>query len=413
MAERQLSKPEIASQRRTIKLPPAIGDWTTYRSPKVLVKKVKSGLYGFDRLSKEELNEVLLIHYRFVQDLLRRFKIDLNLGVEFLSCQIEQTTYLNFLRALSGPLAQSKLTLPNLHENIQLLFDLGLANSIINHALGGSDLEPLNRALTEAESSAFMIAVAEYLPYLSAAYNNIFPAPGFAFVGSPDITLDSSINPNSTFVFFSAEAALNGAPGRLLFGYPGSSLKILLKDYEAKSRSKPVNFGRLSAGSLNKIVTSLSATLGRTSLRTSELNQLEEGDVVSLDTSINSAVNLLIGGRLNLKVQPGIMAGKKRAVRLIGFNNDEDVAVLPPAILAEIDAKPALAEEEKPAAPAEAAVGPEALLPALAPLPEMEYTEETAEETKEQETTEEQTEDDELTDEDFSDIFLEEEEKGG
>ena len=405
MAERQLSKPEIASQRRTIKLPPAIGDWTTYRPPKVLVKKVKSGLYGFDRLSKEGLNEALIIHYRFVQDLLRRFKIDLGLGVEFLSCQIEQTTYLNFLRTLTGPLAQSRLTLPNLHENIQLLFDLGLANSIVNHALGSSDLEPLNRALTEAESAAFTLAVAEYLPYLAAAYNNIFPAPGFAFVGSPDITLDSSINPNSTFVFFSAEVALNDAPGRLLFGYPGNSLKTLLKDYELKTRSKPANFGRLSAASLNKIVTSLSATLGRTYLRTSELNQLEAGDVVSLDTSITSAVNLLIGGRLNLKVQPGVMAGKRRAVRLIGFGNDEEITVRPPATLEEHEAKAA----EPAAALAEPAVAePEAALaPAVKPLPGTEFGEEAAEETEAQE------EDDELTDEDFSDIFLEEEEKGG
>src|SRR3989338_1452251 len=145
MAERL--KPEIASQKRGIKLPPAIGDWTTYRPPKILVKKVKSGLYGFDRLSKTEVNQALLIHYKFVQDLLRRLKIDLGLAVEFLSCQIEQTTYLNFLRTLNEPTAQGKLSIGGLHEAIQLFFDLNLSNSIINHALGSRDLEPLNRGL--------------------------------------------------------------------------------------------------------------------------------------------------------------------------------------------------------------------------------------------------------------------------
>src|SRR3989344_4948964 len=108
MADRPSSKPEIGSQKRVIKLPPAVGDWTTYRPAPVLVKKIKSGLYGFDRLSREALNQVLLIHYRFTQELLKRLKIDLGLGVEFFSCQADQTTYLNFLRTVSGAVVQGK-----------------------------------------------------------------------------------------------------------------------------------------------------------------------------------------------------------------------------------------------------------------------------------------------------------------
>src|SRR3989338_4437024 len=104
MAERTLTKPEIAAQKRVIKLPPAIGDWTTYRPPKVLVKKIKTGLYGFDRLSKDELNQVLLIHYRFIHGFLKGLKVDLGMGAELSSCQVEQTTYLNFLRTMAGPL---------------------------------------------------------------------------------------------------------------------------------------------------------------------------------------------------------------------------------------------------------------------------------------------------------------------
>src|SRR3990167_8626028 len=104
------TKPEIASQKRTIKLPPAMGDWTTYRPPKALVKKVKTGLYGFDRLSKKETNQALLIHYRFIQEFFRRLKIDLGLGVELFTVQVEQVTYLNFLRTISGPVVQGKLS---------------------------------------------------------------------------------------------------------------------------------------------------------------------------------------------------------------------------------------------------------------------------------------------------------------
>jgi flagellar motor switch protein FliM len=403
MAERTLTKPEIASQKRVIKLPPAIGDWTAYRPPKVLVKKVKSGLYGFDRLSREELDQALLIHYRFVQTLLRHFKIDLHLGVEFLSCQVEQTNYLNFLRTLSGPVAQSKLAVAAMHEGIQLFVDLNLANSIINHALGSHDFEPLNRALTDAEAATFSAALAEYLPDFTAAFNKIFPDPAFTFLGSPDVTLDSSINPSATFVFFSAEVALNDTPGRIIFGYPGSAIKSLLKSFNGKEKARATNFGRLPAATLSKILIAIGATLGKTSLLTSELHQLEEGDVVSLDTLTNAPVTLKIGQALEFKVQPGI-ADNHRAVRLTGFRDEEEMEITPPTVIE---------EAPLPAEPAEAAL-PEAEATPVNPASEPAFEEETALAEENTEDLEDELTEEELDNEEFPVDFLDdEEEKGG
>jgi flagellar motor switch protein FliM len=341
MAERQSSKPEIASQKRVVKLPPAIGDWTTYHAPKVLVKKVKTGLYGFDRLSKDELNQVLLIHYRFISELLRRLKIDLGIGVEFISCQVEQTTYLNFLRTLSGSIVQGKLAITNLHEATQLFLDLDLSNSIINHALGSRDLEPLNRSLTETENQVLITAVNEYLPKYAQVFENIFAAPTLSIVSSPDVTVDPSINTSSTFVAFSAEISLNDNPsGKIVFGYLGSNLRALLKSYNDKNRQKPLNFARLTTAVLNQILTPVTAVLGKTWLSTSELNLLDVGDVVSLDLTINSPINVAIGNLLKLLAQPGTR-NKKNAVRIAGFKEEELHIAPPPLETAEEAAPPA------------------------------------------------------------------------
>jgi flagellar motor switch protein FliM len=406
MAERTLTKPEIASQKRVIKLPPAIGDWTAYRPREVLVKKIKSGLYGFDRLSKEELNQALLIHYRFIQILLRHLKIDLGLGVEFLACQIEQTNYLNFLRTLSGPVVQSKLTVAPLHEAIQLYFDLNLANSLINHALGSHDFEPLNRALTGAEAATFSTAITEYLPDFTAVFNKIFPDPSFTFLGAPDVTLDSSINPSSTFVLFSAEVTLNDSPGKIIFGYPGNSLKSLLKSWDEKEKKRPANFARLPFATLNKILIPIMATLGRTALLTSELNRLEEGDVVSLDTLTNAPVNLQIGKALEFKVQPGIL-DNRRAIRLAGFRDEAEIEITPPTMI----------EESPPAAPPVVEAAPVAAAEVETPAPAEEPLSATDNELAEEEFAESLTEED-LDNEEFPEDFLAEEEtpeeeKGG
>jgi len=379
MAERQSTKSEIASQKRLIKLPPAVGDWTTYRPPKVLVKKIKTGLYGFDRLSKVQLNDALLVHYRFVQEFLKRLKIDLGMGVEFLSCQIEQTTYLNFLRSLTGPLVQGKINTPALHESIQLYFDLGLANSIIDHALGSRELEPMNRKLTEAEVTTFITALEEYLPHYLHAFENALSNPTLGFVSSPDVTLDPSVNTSSTFVFFSAEVVLNDTlPGKIIFGYPGGSLKSLLKIFEEKKREKPLDFSRLPASTLSKILVPAAAILGKTTLYTSELDLLEVGDVVSLETLINSAVALFIGGKLKVPVQPGIF-NKKKAGRIAGFKEEEEVQITPPPL--------ETIEKEKPAQAPAPSVTPPAPPP---PPPEEELFEEEEEEFPEEELFEEE-----------------------
>lgn len=410
MAERPLTKPEIASQKRAIKLPPAIGDWTTYRPPKVLVKKIKTGLYGFDRLSKEESNLVLLVHYRFIQALLKSLKLDLGMGVEFFSCQVEQTTYLNFLRSLSGQVVQGKLSINGIHENPQVFFDLVIANSIINHALGSHDIEPLSRGLTEAENNIFTETLTEYLPKYALAFQNIFPDPAFSIVSSPDVTLDTSINPSSTFVAFSAEVAVNDyPPGKITMGYPGSALKGMIDAFLKKDKEKPLNFSRLSAAALNKILVPVFADLGKTSLFTSELHGLEIGDVVALDTLTSSAINLTLGNLLKLLVQPVIKDKKKKAVRIAGFREEEEIKLAPPIQVTEEKKPTAPAVEVPGAAPKPAPPEPIKKPPEEEELPEEELLEEEEEFPEEELFEEEEFPEEEL----FEEESPEEEKKEG
>ena len=66
MNEKQTIKPERTPHKKVIKMPPALGDWTTYRPVKPISKKVRAGLYGFDRLSSENLDQAIKIHYQFI-----------------------------------------------------------------------------------------------------------------------------------------------------------------------------------------------------------------------------------------------------------------------------------------------------------------------------------------------------------
>ena len=339
MIEKQATKPEIAAQKKVIKLPPAIGDWTTYKPPRVVVKKVKSGLYGFDRLSKEEINLFLQIHYRFLQDLAKELKINLGMAVEIFSVNVEQTTYLNLLRTLSGPIVQGKIKIPKIHDAVQLVFALPVANSLINFALGSHDIEPLNRGLTEAENITLSTSLNEFLPHYAKAFDNIFESPIYSVVSSPDATIDNSINTSSTFVCFNAEIALgDNPPGRITIGYLGSTLKALLTRYKRKIDSKPLDFSILPSSLLKLIKVPISIKLGKTTLTTNEINGLENGDVVNLDKSIDNAFELIAGKSFKLLCQPGT-TDKKLAVKISASAESEKNLVPPPTLKEEAPIK--------------------------------------------------------------------------
>ncbi|MBN2057364.1 MAG: FliM/FliN family flagellar motor switch protein [Candidatus Saganbacteria bacterium] len=333
--DRQSGKPEIAAQKRVIKLAPAIGDWTTYKPPKVLVKKIKTGLYGFDRLSREELDQALLLHYRFVQDLLRRFRIDLGMAVELFSVQVEQTTYLNFLRSLGGTQVQCKLKVSGLHEPIFLFMELSLANSVINFSLGSIDVAQINRALTEAEKITLETTLNEYLPAFSSAFSNTIEQVSLSVISSPDAIMDSTINPNSTLASFSAEAALaDNPPGRIIIAYSGNTLKELLQRFRQAERSKELDFSRLPNALLSRIYCPASAELGETSLTTNDISRFEVGDVVSLDTTISTPVQLTVSQDLQIMCQAGIK-NKKASIKLLGLKDTGEIELTPPELAPE------------------------------------------------------------------------------
>jgi len=133
MPERQ-SKPDILPHKKTIKLTPSIGDWTTYHPPRAYAKRIKSGLYGFDRLSEERLNKALLIHYDLTRELLQLLQINLMLGSEFYAISAEQTNYLNFLRTANYPLLNFQAFLPEWHGAVSVCLDLALVNTLINQS---------------------------------------------------------------------------------------------------------------------------------------------------------------------------------------------------------------------------------------------------------------------------------------
>jgi len=351
MAEK--GKTDLSPQKISLKLSPALGDWTTYRPPRQLLKKIKVGLYGFDRLSEEELKEMHLLHYRFGEAYLSALKVNLHLGGELYSVESCQNSYANFIKSFSGPIFQGKIQLPALHEEIFISFDLPLANTLINAALGGHETKFIERGLTEAENLILETAITEYLSSFSNVFQGVLGQIKFEVVGSPDLTPHPSLNPSGTFVYFSLELTLAESQGNIIIGYPALLIKSLYKKFKAQAKPTVLNLKLLPREILSKLTIPAGVILGKTELTAGEIKNLEIGDVVMLDNSIQNALTLLLSD-IPLSVQPGTFE-EHTAVRILGGEKEKEIRVQPPV--------PAAEEKKKAPAPAPA------LKPAAAPAP--------------------------------------------
>ncbi len=307
-----------AAYRSSIKLTPAIGDWTTLKPVRAPSKKVKTGLYGFDRLSQEELKLAHIIHYNFGQALIVSLKRNLSVGGDLFTVAAEQSTYSEFLKKVYQPTVYSKISIPNLPDDVLMCIDMPIANTIINHALGGRDLSPITRKLTDIEEEVLTKVFSDELENYTNAFDKIFELPKFKVVSSPELVIEGTITPTSTFVFFSIELSVgDNPPGIIWIGYTSSTLRVLLEKVEKRQSQRPINFAKLPPSILDGIIIPVITDLGETPVATQALQKLEAGDVVSLETTLGDFVPVLLGGRVKIMGQVGTKGGRM-AVRTFG-----------------------------------------------------------------------------------------------
>ncbi len=325
------SRAEISPQKRSLKLAPMLGDWTTYKPPRTLVKKIKIGLYGFDRLSGEELKQAHIMHYNFAQELCHKLKTKLRLGIELFSVDAFQNTYANFIKNFTAPIFQGKFKASNYHDEIFVAFDLNVVDSIINSALGSQDTYKLNRGLTEAENMILNEVLQEHLASFADIFKGILQNELFEKVTSPNIQADNSLTQQSTFVYFTMEVNINDSIGKIVFGYNGFFLKNLLKKMNQTGKKSPLQINKLPSSIFGLVDIPVSVSIGKTNLVMNEINSLEVGDVVSFDQNIENAIQINLSEGHTIMGQIGKRNGKF-VVKVVAIEKDKNLKIAPPVI---------------------------------------------------------------------------------
>ncbi len=280
-------------------LQPLVGDWITYK-PKV--RPAQSPRTPFKpkvSLSEQDLITVNQMLLNTAEKFLAAVQRDFELPCTVNSVSFEVLNYVDILKDLTMPLVQFKISASGYEE--YLCLDMNLSAALISSAVGaGIEIVPI-KGLTEIEEEVLETAVKGTAQRLSLTQGDA----EVRFLNFPKLYFEQAILSNQSFALAEIEVGFGkDTSARMYRVIPSGAVLGLL---ESKERSRrPVKVEKLPPAITNKVFADITAELGTTLISAKELYDLQPGDVLVLDNTLNNLVMVNIGKHLQLFGQPGI-----------------------------------------------------------------------------------------------------------
>ena len=317
---------------RHLRLGPAIGDWTTLQYSDAGIDDVHISLIqnaNFDSVPRKFVERLHYLHYRFAEDLVKQFSIDMDIKVELHSITAVQMTYGEFLSQQKKHRAvQSDYHIQDFGR-INVIFSWDLADVIVNRLTGGEGEESDLDVFTNTESIILESQTHSILPLFikhwrgvldSASVTQVFNVGEFQY--DQKVSLRESYLSFTFYLYFG-----KGDLKKVSWAYPSSLIKRLVKAMDALQDESTENV-QLNPDTKKDIEVDVLATIGQAKLTMNELQNLQIGDIVSLDRSYDTHVDILLGESVRLKGQPGIVDNKV-CVQLLASNVKKSVSGIP------------------------------------------------------------------------------------
>jgi flagellar motor switch protein FliM len=284
-------------------------------------KKKKIKPYDFRRpnkLSKDQIRTLVMLHENLARLLTTSLSTYLRSMVRGQVVSVDQLTYEEFTRSLHNPTVMNIISLKPLEGNMLIELSPQLAFAIVDRLLGGFgySLEKI-RELTEIEQTVIKRVMAKILPNIKEAWQVVAELnPGFESIElNPLFT--QIIPPTDMIVLVTLEVRIAEAFGLLNVCIPLAVLEPILDRLNAqvwftRSSNKTSNNQSLSAiqQRLSQAAIQVSAELGRATISVGELLTLAVGDVIQLDQSVKTLLDIRVGNQIKFKASPGVSDNK-------------------------------------------------------------------------------------------------------
>lgn len=235
---------------------------------------------------------------------------------------VDQTTYAEFIMSLSNPSCSYTFTIEPLGGPAIVDFSLPVAYSFIDRQFGGTGAQPSGEArpLTSIERTVMGKVVTKTLTDLETTWEALLK------IQVSDAELETNPEfmqvaaPSDTVVLIAFEVNSQQVSGLVNLCYPYFTLEPVMaylnvQTWASRERGKRESGKQERLDQLDRVFAPVRVVLGRVDVSLREVTNLQEGDILRLDTPVKDDAVVFVGDRPKFLGRPGLI-GKRRAIQL-------------------------------------------------------------------------------------------------
>lgn len=295
-----------------------------------LVTDKKVTLYNFrrpDRVSKEQLRSLEIMHENFARNLSVSLSGYLRALTEVNLVSVDQMTYNEFLLSLPNPTCFNIFSISPLEGNIVIEFNPTVAFPVLDRLLGGSGKAlGENRALTDMELQMLDGFLNRVVGNLSDTWNEIVPLTFQIEAKETNPQVAQIVSLAEIVILMVFEIKIGEVSGFLNFCIPFLSIESIADKLSLQYRFATVKKQKEdSVGKVREMIDSVhipvSVDLGQMPITIKELLELRSGDIINLGKSVNENLTVKISDQPKLVAKPGVV-NRKKAVKVVAKFKD-------------------------------------------------------------------------------------------
>src|SRR4051794_31736161 len=282
-----------------------------------------------ERVSKDQMRALEALHEGFGRNLGAALSGYLRTIIEVSVAQIEQLTYSEFIHSLPNPTCFNLLKAEQLDGSLCLEISPLIIYPIIDRLLGGSnaDLFIPQRPLTQIEQRLVQRITDRATHHLSEAWSNLTPVTFSVHDFESNPRLVQIVPPNETVVVIGFELKMGNRTGTMSLCIPYNVIEPIMGVLAAQNWFSYQRKGgqedhlRKLTKNVSNAPLEMRAYLAQTSIKLSDLMNLQVGDVITTDKAVAADAFVQVEGRNKFFAQVGQMRGN-RSIRVTRITQD-------------------------------------------------------------------------------------------
>lgn len=295
-------------------------------------RKIKN--YDFSRpnkFAKDHLRTLHMIHENYSRLITNYLSGYLRTLVQIDVISVEQLTYHEFNNSITNPVILGIVEFAPLSGSVIYELAPNIAFSLIDRTLGGmgKTLEKL-RTFTEIEISLIERIMYQLLYYLHEAWQNVIDLRPILERIETNSQFAQIISPNETVALITFSIRIGEVEGMMNLCIPHLVIEPIINKlstrlwFTVKEKALSSETKNEIEEKINSVHIPIKAILGKTTFTVSELLDIQLGDVLQLNTELNSNIEVMVGDIHKFDAKPGVKKNKVSIKIVDVLRRDDD-----------------------------------------------------------------------------------------